>query len=144
MASKFAKPWVEFVGEVDEVQKNELLRNAYALLFPIDWPEPFGLVMVEAMSCGTPVIAWGHGSVPEIVDDGATGFIVNSLPGALRGLHRVAQLERRRVAKIARERFSIRRMTLEYLRLYEHCIALQTMPVLNVATGGGLHAGPRK
>jgi len=145
LEAKFREPWVEFVGEVNEPRKNELLRNAYALLFPIDWPEPFGLVMVEAMSCGTPVIAWPHGSVPEIVADGITGYVVNSIQGAVNALKRVASLDRRTVANIARERFSSHRMADEYLKLYERCISMQhSVPVLRVVSGGGHHAGPRK
>lgn len=141
----FRQPWVEFVGEVNEPQKNELLRHAHALLFPIDWPEPFGLAMVEAMSCGTPVIAWPHGSVPEIVSDGINGYVVNSIQGAVNALKRVPGLDRRVIAKIARERFCIERMASEYLKLYERCISLQhSVPVLRVGSGGGRHAGPRK
>jgi glycosyltransferase involved in cell wall biosynthesis len=144
LSAKFKQPWVEFVGEVNEAQKNDLLRNAYALLFPIDWPEPFGLAMVEAMSCGTPVIAWPHGSVPEIVEDGKTGYIVNTIQGAVKALERVASLDRRRVAKRASERFCARRMALDYVRLYERCIELQQpMPILKVGAGGGRHARPR-
>ncbi len=145
LAEHFRRPWVEFVGEVDEAQKSALLANAYALLFPIDWPEPFGLVMVEAMSCGTPVIAWPHGSVPEIVDEGRTGFIVNSIEGAVSALGRVAQLDRRLVAELSRERFCIRRMALDYLRLYERRRAQElSPPVLRVGVGGNRHAGPRQ
>ena len=72
-----ASPWVEFIGEINDAQKPEFLSGAHALLFPIDWPEPFGLVMIESMACGTPVIAFNRGSVPEVIDDGLTGFIVH-------------------------------------------------------------------
>lgn len=144
LAAKFEQPWVEFVGEVNEAQKNDLLRNAYALLFPIDWPEPFGLAMVEAMSCGTPVVAWPLGSVPEVVQDGKTGYLVDSIDGAVKALAQVASLDRRQVATLARTRFCARRMALDYLRLYERCIEEQPqMPILKVSTGGGRHAGPR-
>jgi glycosyltransferase involved in cell wall biosynthesis len=142
---KFESPWVDFVGEVNETEKNELLRHAYALLFPIDWPEPFGLAMIEAMSCGTPVVAWSHGSIPEIVDDGLTGFIVDSEEGAVRALGQIPKLDRRRVAKIARQRFGVRRMALDYIRLYERCLrAREELPMLRVSSGGVVHAGTRK
>src|ERR1044072_5637465 len=87
-------PNVEFVGEVNEAQKSEFLGNALALLFPIDWPEPFGLVMIEAMACGTPVVAFRAGSVPEVVDDGVTGFIVNDELGAAAAVSRIGMLDR--------------------------------------------------
>ena len=82
-------PLVEFIGEIDEHEKRDFLGNALALLFPIDWPEPFGLVMIEAMAAGTPVIAWRNGSVPEIIDDGLSGVIVDSLEEAVAGVSRV-------------------------------------------------------
>src|SRR5215468_6475939 len=85
---------VEFVGEVGGKDKDEFLGNAHALLFPIDWPEPFGLVMIEAMACGTPVIAWRNGSVPEVIEDGVTGFIVDSVEEAVRAVGRVPELRR--------------------------------------------------
>ena len=145
LAKQFQKPWVDFVGEVDETQKIDLLRKAYALLFPIDWPEPFGLAMVESMSCGTPVIAWPHGSVPEIVSDGLTGYIVDSIDAAVRALSRIPSLDRRHVARVARERFGARRMALEYLHLYELCIARVRRPTSarSLGAGGVRHAGPR-
>jgi len=117
------EPFVEFVGEVNETQKSELLAGAYALLFPIDWPEPFGLAMIEAMASGTPVIAWRNGSVPELVDQSVTGFVINSIEGAVSALSRVAQLDRRLVARVAYQRFAARRMARDYLRLYARSIA---------------------
>jgi glycosyltransferase involved in cell wall biosynthesis len=84
---------VEFIGEVDDRAKQSFLGNATALLFPIDWPEPFGLVMIEAMACGTPVIAWRRGSVPEIVEDGVSGFVVESEAEAVEAIHRVRDLD---------------------------------------------------
>ncbi len=117
------EPFVEFVGEVNEAQKGELLASAYALLFPIDWPEPFGLTMIEAMACGTPVVAWRNGSVPELVDQSVTGFVVNSIEGAVSSLSRVAQLDRRLVARVAYQRFAARRMARDYLRLYARSMA---------------------
>jgi glycosyltransferase involved in cell wall biosynthesis len=117
------EPFVEFVGELNEAQKSELLAGAYALLFPIDWPEPFGLTMIEAMACGTPVVAWRNGSVPELVDQSVTGFVVNSIEGAVSSLSRVAQLDRRLVARVAYQRFAARRMARDYLRLYARSMA---------------------
>jgi glycosyltransferase involved in cell wall biosynthesis len=117
------KPWldhplIEFLGEIDDAQKSELLAGALALLFPIDWPEPFGLVMIEAMSAGTPVIAWCNGSVPEIVDPGVTGFIVQCLDEALEVLNRVNTLDRLNVRKRFQDRFTVERMAENYLMLY--------------------------
>jgi glycosyltransferase involved in cell wall biosynthesis len=116
-------PHVEFVGEVNEAQKSDLLAGAYALLFPVDWPEPFGMGLIESMACGTPVIAWRNGSVPELVDQSVTGFVINSIEGAVSALSRVAQLDRRLVARVAYQRFAARRMARDYLRLYARSIA---------------------
>ena len=90
-------PLVEFIGEIGETQKNEFLGHAKALLFPIDWPEPFGLVMIEALACGVPVIAFRGGSVPEVIDDGVTGFIVDTLDGAIDATRKSGMLDRRAV-----------------------------------------------
>jgi glycosyltransferase involved in cell wall biosynthesis len=114
---------VEFVGELDESRKNELLAGARALLFPIDWPEPFGLVMIEAMACGTPVLAWDCGSVPEVVDDGVTGFVVRSEDEAVDALRRIGTLDRMRVRATFERRFSTRRMAEDYLGVYAEAIA---------------------
>jgi glycosyltransferase involved in cell wall biosynthesis len=111
-------PRIEFLGEVDESGKPAFLGNAAALLFPIDWPEPFGLAMIEAMSCGTPVIAWPNGSVPEIVDEGVTGFIVDSVDKAVNAAQKVAQLDRARVRARFEQRFSAARMARDYLAVY--------------------------
>jgi glycosyltransferase involved in cell wall biosynthesis len=110
---------IEYVGEVGEAEKDELLGNAYALLFPIDWPEPFGLVMIEALACGTPVIAYRRGSVPEILDHGITGFIVSDFDSALRAARRVAELDRRRCRAVFEERFTADRMAEDYVSVYE-------------------------
>jgi glycosyltransferase involved in cell wall biosynthesis len=109
---------VEFVGEINEREKTKFLGDAQALLFPIDWPEPFGLSLIEAMSCGTPVLAFCRGSVPEVVDDGVTGIIVDSMDDALRMLPRVIALDRRAVRRRFEERFSAERMAKEYLAAY--------------------------
>jgi glycosyltransferase involved in cell wall biosynthesis len=111
-------PDVEFVGEINELQKGEFLGEALALLFPIDWPEPFGLVMIEAMACGTPVLAFRHGSVPEIVDDGVTGRIVDTMEEAILALPQVLALDRRRVRRRFEERFSAARMAKDYVQVY--------------------------
>jgi glycosyltransferase involved in cell wall biosynthesis len=117
-----AGPGIEFIGEIPDGPKNELLGRAAALLFPIDWPEPFGLVMIEAMACGTPVIAWDNGAVSEVVDDGVTGFIVRSIDEALAALKRVGTLDRRRVRATFERRFSATTMSKNYLSLYSRLI----------------------
>jgi glycosyltransferase involved in cell wall biosynthesis len=109
---------IEFVGELNEAQKPAFLGNAIALLFPIDWPEPFGLAMIEAMSCGTPVIAWANGAVPEIVEDGVTGCIVDSIEAAVAALEKAARLDRALVRRRFEERFSAQRMARDYLSVY--------------------------
>jgi glycosyltransferase involved in cell wall biosynthesis len=109
---------VEFVGEINDDQKSKFLGEAQALLFPIDWPEPFGLVMIEAMACGTPVLAFRHGSVEEIVDDGVTGRIVDTMEEALAALPQVLALDRRAVRRRFEERFSATRMANDYVNLY--------------------------
>jgi glycosyltransferase involved in cell wall biosynthesis len=113
---------VTFVGEIDDRRKPEFLGNARALLFPIDWPEPFGLVMIEAMACGTPVIAFRCGSVPEVIDDGRSGFIVDSEEAALGALARIGSLPRAEVRRCFEERFSAGRMARDYVALYQKLI----------------------
>lgn len=110
---------VEFVGEIGEDEKTDFLGNAAALLFPIDWPEPFGLVMIEAMACGTPVIAFRGGSVEEILDDGVSGFVVESVDQAVEALKRLSTLDRRGCYKRFLDRFTAQRMCEEYLAAYE-------------------------
>ncbi|HXG65160.1 MAG TPA: glycosyltransferase, partial [Blastocatellia bacterium] len=112
-------PLIEFLGEVGGSAKDEFLGNAYALLFPINWPEPFGLVMIEAMACGTPVIAFRAGSVPEVMVDGASGYIVDNVEGAVRAVEKVATLDRRECRRVFEERFTATRMAEDYLALYE-------------------------
>lgn len=121
-----AHPNVTFIGEIDEHQKAEFLGNARALLFPIDWPEPFGLVMIEAMACGTPVIACGHGSVPEVIDDGVSGHIVHDVDGAVAALHRVADLDRAKVRAVFERRFTASRMADDYVALYRDLPGVRT------------------
>jgi len=110
---------VEFVGEVGGERKEELLRGAAALLFPIDWPEPFGLVMIEAMACGTPVIAWRGGAVCEIIEDGITGFVVDDLDQAIAAVGRLPTLDRRVCRARFEERFTSARMAADYLDIYQ-------------------------
>ncbi len=117
---------VKLVGEVDETKKQSLLAGAAALLFPIDWPEPFGLVMIEAMACGTPVIAYRSGSVPEVIDDGVTGFIVDSEEQAVDATKELARLDRRLVRARFEQRFSASRMAKEYESQYRKLIASST------------------
>lgn len=112
-------PDIEYIGEVGEVEKDELLGNAYALLFPIDWPEPFGLVMIEAMACGTPVIAYRRGSVPEIMEEGVTGFMVETLDDAVKATGKVAAIDRRRCREVFERRFAVERMARQYVEAYQ-------------------------
>ena len=137
IAPLLREPLVEYVGEIGESEKNEFLGHAYALLFPIDWPEPFGLVMAEAMACGTPVIAYRRGSVPEIIEEGVTGFIVQDLDEAVRAAERIPTLNRWRCRQRFEERFSAARMARDYLvsyqRLVEGALATQAAVIPDVS-----------
>jgi glycosyltransferase involved in cell wall biosynthesis len=113
-----AQEWVEFIGEVGGREKDEFLGNAHALLFPIDGPESFGLVMIESLACGTPVIAWRNGSVPEVIDDGSTGFIVESLEEAVQAVGRVSGISRQTCRQVFEDRFDAARMAQEYVEVY--------------------------
>jgi glycosyltransferase involved in cell wall biosynthesis len=123
---------VEFVGEIGEGEKDEFLGHAYALLFPIDWPEPLGLVMIEAMACGTPVIAYRSGAVPEVMEEGHTGFIVEGLEDAVEAVRRVPELSRKRCREIFDQRFTATRMAHDYVQLYERLIKSKRPKVLEV------------
>ena len=112
-------PLVEYVGEIGEAEKQEFLGKAYAHLFPIDWPEPFGLVMIEAMACGTPTIAFRRGSVPEVLDDGVTGFIVETIEEAVESIGRISELSRENCRRVFEKRFSASRMVRNYLSIYD-------------------------
>jgi glycosyltransferase involved in cell wall biosynthesis len=112
----------EFIGEIGDKDKKEFLANAYALLFPIDWPEPFGLVIIEAMACGTPIIAFRRGSVPELIEEGVTGYIVDDIEGALQALGKIPGFDRRRCRRVFEERFSAARMAQDYLTVYRRVI----------------------
>src|ERR1700749_4111485 len=109
---------VEYIGEINDKDKSEFLSGAVALLVPIDWPEPFGLVMIEAMACGTPVIAFNRGSVPEVIDDGLTGFVVEDINGAIGAVDRLGHLSRNNIRERFEARFTARRMAQDYLSVY--------------------------
>jgi glycosyltransferase involved in cell wall biosynthesis len=128
IASLFNLPGVEYIGEIDERSKSEFLGEASALLFPIDWPEPFGLSMIEAMACGTPVLAFRCGSVPEIIDPGVTGLIVDSMDEAIRVMPQVLALDRRAVRQKFEQRFSASRMAKDYVQVYRSLIKQQALP----------------
>jgi glycosyltransferase involved in cell wall biosynthesis len=124
-----ADPLIEFVGEIGDAEKPDFLGNAAALLFPIDWPEPFGLVMIEAIACGTPVIAWRCGSVPEIVDEGVTGFVVASEEEAALAVVRAAALDRGAIRAVFDRRFTATVMAERYLDIYHQLDAPATVDV---------------
>jgi glycosyltransferase involved in cell wall biosynthesis len=126
------QPGIEYIGEIGEADKAEFLGGARALVFPVDWPEPFGLVMIEAMACGTPVITRRRGSIPEVVDDGATGFIVETVDEAVAALARLDTLDRTRVRRVFEERFGAGRMARDYVRVYEQLVRAP-LPVPGVA-----------
>ena len=114
---------IEYIGEVNEAEKATLLAGAAALLFPIDWPEPFGLVMIEAMSCGTPVIAWKNGSVPEVMDNGVSGRIVESIEEAIAAVDEVVAMDRSTVRECFEQRYTAERMARDYVDIYKRLIA---------------------
>ncbi len=114
--------YVEYVGEVNDAQKNELIGNAKALVFPIDWPEPFGLVMIESLACGTPVIAFDCGSVPEVIDHGVTGFRVNTVDEAIEAITNIDAIDRRVCRDTFMERFTARKMAESYVSLYQQIL----------------------
>lgn len=121
-------PFVEYVGEINEHEKNDFLGKARALLFPVDWPEPFGLVMIEAMACGLPVIAWRCGSVPEVIDHGVTGFVVDNLDDAVKAVDQVSQLSRGECRRVFEERFGVSRMARDYVKAYQRLLETKVAP----------------
>jgi glycosyltransferase involved in cell wall biosynthesis len=131
-----ADPLVEFVGEIGDAEKSGFLGDAAALLFPVDWPEPFSLAMIEAMACGTPVVAWRRGSVPEVVDNGVTGFVVASEEEAVAAVRQVATLDRRRVRAVFERRFTSTVMARAYVDLYRR-LADDADLGAGIAAGGG-------
>jgi glycosyltransferase involved in cell wall biosynthesis len=130
---------VEFVGEVGGKDKDDLIGNAYALLFPIDWPEPFGLVMIEALACGTPVIAWRHGSVPEIVDHGKTGFIVDNLDDAVLAVANAGRLRRAACRESFAGRFDAACMAAHYKKVYQGLLC-DPYPPMEIAESADLRS----
>jgi len=116
------QPGIRFLGELGEEDKGDLLGGARALLFPIDWPEPFGMVVIEALSCGTPVIAWGHGSVPELLEDGVNGWIVDDMRSAADAVRRLDRIDRRQCRAVFEERFVAERMARDYLAIYQELV----------------------
>jgi len=120
---------IEFVGEIGYPEKNEFLGNAAALLFPIAWPEPFGIVMIEAMACGTPVIAYPFGSVPEVVADGISGYVVSDLAGAVDAVKQIGKIDRKKVRKHFESNFTADRMALDYLKIYERMVGRKKTPL---------------
>jgi glycosyltransferase involved in cell wall biosynthesis len=142
-------PLVEYLGEIDDREKEPFLGNALALLFPIDWPEPFGLVMIESLACGTPVIAYRRGSVPEVLEEGVTGFMVQNQAEALEAVRKVESLSRRRCREVFEQRFSASRMVGEYLSIYREQIhavdARRAVPALRrFYEEGEIHDGDRQ
>ncbi len=130
-------PLVEYIGEIDECRKQEFLGNARVLLFPIDWPEPFGLVMIEALACGTPVIAFPCGAVPEVIEDGLTGYIVNSVEEAIAAVERADALDRARIRQRFERRFSAECMARNYLAIYRKLVfAAGQIKNIEVVSGG--------
>lgn len=125
---RLADPLVEYVGEVSDAEKDDFLGEARALVCPYDWPEPFGLVFIEALACGTPVLAYRRGSVPEVIEDGVTGFICEGVPGMAAAVERLDTIDRRRCRRAFEERFTVERMARDYVALYEQLIAASAAP----------------
>jgi glycosyltransferase involved in cell wall biosynthesis len=115
-------PLIEYLGEIGEAEKNEFLANALALLIPLDWPEPFGLVMIEAMACGTPVITRARGAVPEIIEDGITGFIFEGAADAIAAIVKAEDLDRRYCRRVFEKHFTAARMADDYIELYKSLV----------------------
>jgi glycosyltransferase involved in cell wall biosynthesis len=122
IAPQLSDPLIEFLGEVNDREKNELFGNALAMLFPINWPEPFGLVMMEAMACATPVIAYPCGSVPEIIENGVTGFVVQNVDEAVQAVSRAAALDRSLIRRQFENRFTVEQMTNKYVEVYNRLL----------------------
>lgn len=131
-------PLIEYVGEIGDRDKSDFLGNALALLFPINWPEPFGLVMIEAMACGTPVLAWNHGSVSEVVEHGVSGFIVNDEQQAVEAIARLQTLDRRKVRDAFERRFTANAMAHAYLDVYAQLLGAQAYKMPRIAPKTGL------
>lgn len=134
-----ANPGMEYIGEITESEKTDFLGNAYAYLFPIDWPEPFGLTTIEAMACGTPTIAFRCGSVPELLEHDVTGYIVDSEDEAVRAVKRIEELDRRQIRSVFEEKFTATRMAQDYLTLYEQTIRTHSPSHFEAAASSGSH-----
>jgi glycosyltransferase involved in cell wall biosynthesis len=137
----FSLPYVEYVGEIGEHEKQDLLGNATALLFPIDWSEPFGLAMIEAMACGTPVVAWRRGSVSEVLEDGVTGFLVESVDDAIAATRRAAALPRAQCRAVFEKRFTAERMARDYVSVYEQVAGIPSAADTLAAAAPGARRG---
>jgi glycosyltransferase involved in cell wall biosynthesis len=133
---------VEFIGEIGDAEKSAFLGGALAVLFPIDWPEPFGLVMIESLACGTPVIAMRRGSVPEILEHGVSGFVVDDVESAVRAVGALPCLSRRGCRRAFEERFSARRMAQDYLAIYERLVGGEPTAQRPDSRGGAVAAPP--
>jgi glycosyltransferase involved in cell wall biosynthesis len=127
-------PLIEFIGEIAEKEKKEFLGNAYAFLFPIDWPEPFGLVMIEALACGTPIIAYRRGSVPEVLEDGVTGFIVDNVEEAVAAVGKISNISRKTCRQIFEKRFTATCMAQNYLAIYKRLPRAEDLKTAHVST----------
>jgi glycosyltransferase involved in cell wall biosynthesis len=137
-------PGIDYIGEIGDEDKSAFLSGALALLMPIDWPEPFGLVMIEAMACGTPVIAYGSGSVPEVVEPGLTGFIVDSEAAAAAAIdNQLSHLSRHKIRARFEERFTARRMASDYVEIYRGLIAGSKRPLRTVNGSARPNARPQ-
>jgi glycosyltransferase involved in cell wall biosynthesis len=128
-------PLIEFIGEIGYPDKNDFLANAYALLFPINWPEPFGLVMIEAMACGTPVVAFPGGSVIEVLQDGVTGFVVPDVSAAVEALDCIPRLDRLHIRLCFEQRFSATRMAKDYVAIYKRLLGEEAATTLSLSEG---------
>jgi len=115
-------PLIQFIGEIGDEEKRKLFETTIALLFPIDWPEPFGLVMIEAMACGVPVIAFRRGSVPEVIDHGRTGFIVDTVDEAVQAVHAISSIDRSTCRETFLTRFSVSRMASNYVTQFQRLL----------------------
>jgi glycosyltransferase involved in cell wall biosynthesis len=122
-------PLIEYIGEITDAEKDDFLGDALALVAPYDWPEPFGLVLIEALACGTPVLAYRRGSIPEVLEDGVTGIIGETLDDLVAGVERVAQLDRARCREQFEKRFTVERMVQDYLRAYRQLLEDSAVPV---------------
>jgi glycosyltransferase involved in cell wall biosynthesis len=121
-------PLIEFVGEVTDLEKDDFIGDAYAMLAPYDWPEPFGLVFIESLACSTPVIAYRRGSIPEIIDHGITGFVCETMEEMIQSVRHVSLLKRAQCRQAFEARFSTERMVRDYLKVYEQLVGVQAKP----------------